>query len=318
MAGPGAPVVFRAEPWQNPAVTTSTIPAQLPQAYRQFLALVADVRPELHRYCARMTGSIVDGEDVVQDTLARTFYALGMLEEVPELRPWLFRVAHNAAIDFVRRRRRSPVDLVAELPELPDAEESVDAETVRAALAAFLTLPPLQRSVVILKDVVGHSAAEIAEALDTSVPAVKSALVRGRERLRQERARVASESPEAASPAASAALEAYVRLFNAGDWDGVRALLAEEVRLDLVSTASRRGKAVGVYFGRYAAEPDVRLALGELEGCPVLWAFVPRDSAAPRYFIALELRGDRVTAIRDYRYVRYIAGDLACAPHRIG
>jgi RNA polymerase sigma factor (sigma-70 family) len=302
-------------------VTTSSIPAQLPQAYRQFLTLVADVRPELHRYCARMTGSIVDGEDVVQNTLAKTFYALGMLEELPALRPWLFRVAHNAAIDFVRRRQRSPVELVPELPELPDtqtdANESKDAETVRAALAAFLALPPLQRSAVILKDVVGHSAAEIAEALDTTVPAVKAALVRGRERLRRERSPEAATAP-AMSPAASAALEAYVRLFNAGDWDGVRALLAEEVRLDLVSTASRRGKAVGVYFGRYAADPDVRLAMGELEGRPVLWAFVPRDSADPRYFIELELRGDRVTAIRDYRYVRYIADDLARAPHRIG
>jgi RNA polymerase sigma factor (sigma-70 family) len=295
-------------------VTTSNIPAQLPQAYRQFLALVADVRPELHRYCARMTGSIVDGEDVVQDTLAKTFYALGMLEELPALRPWLFRVAHNAAIDFVRRRQRSPVELVAELPELPDAEESVDEETVRAALAAFLTLPPLQRSAVILKDVVGHSAAEIAEVLDTTVPAVKAALVRGRERLRRERPPEATAAP----PATSAALDAYVRLFNAGDWDGVRALLAAEVRLDLVSTASRRGKAVGVYFGRYASEPDVRLALGELEGRPVVWAFVPKDSAAPRYFIEIELRGGRVAAIRDYRYVRYIADDLARAPHRVG
>ena len=264
-------------------MSTPTIPAQVPQAYREFLALVADVRPELHRYCARMTGSIADGEDVVQDTLAKTFYALGMLEELPALRPWLFRVAHNAAIDFTRRHQRSPVELVAELPEIPDADEGVDPETVRAALATFLTLPPLQRSAVILKDVVGHSGAEIAKTLGTTVPAVKAALVRGRERLRQERARGGGDTPPAndAGPRSSAALEEYVRLFNAGDWDGVRALLAEEVRLDLVSIATRKGKAVGVYFGRYAAEPDVRIAAGTLEGRAVLWVFVPRTQRAP-------------------------------------
>src|ERR1019366_2840302 len=116
-------------------------------------------------YCARMTGSIADGEDVVQDTLAKAFFALGTLDELPTLRPWLFRVAHNAAIDFTRRRQRSPVEAVAEVPDVDAAErdEGVDPDTVRAALAAFEALPPLQRSVVTLKDVVGHSGAELAQ-----------------------------------------------------------------------------------------------------------------------------------------------------------
>jgi RNA polymerase sigma factor (sigma-70 family) len=295
-----------------------TIPAQLPQAYKQFLELVADVRPELHRYCARMTGSISDAEDVVQDTLAKAFYSLATLEEVPTLRPWLFRVAHNAAIDFARRHQRSPVELVAEPPEVPDTDEGVDPETVRAALATFLVLPPMQRSVVILKDVVGHSGAEIAATLGTTVPAVKAALFRGRSRLRQEWAKGDARRASDSDPAASAALEEYVRLFNAGDWDGVRALLAEEVRLDLVSVSTRKGKAVGLYFDRYASMPDVRLSAGSLEGRPVLWAFVPRASPRPKYFIELELNGDRVTHIRDYRYVPYIADELALTPHGIG
>ena len=68
-----------------------------------FLALVAHIRPDLHRYCARMTGSIADGEDIVQDTLARAYYALSEMEQVPELRPWLFRIAHNRALDHRRR-----------------------------------------------------------------------------------------------------------------------------------------------------------------------------------------------------------------------
>ncbi len=295
-----------------------SIPAELPQAYKHFLELVAEVRPELHRYCARMTGSIADGEDVVQDTLAKSFYNLATLDELPTLRPWLFRVAHNLAIDFTRRLQRSPVEAVAELPEAPETDDSVDPETVRTALATFLRLPPLQRSAVILKDVVGHSAAEIAAELETSVPAVKAALVRGRERLRRERACGEEPAADEIGAVATSALEHYVRLFNAGDWDGVRALLAEEVKLDLVSIATRKGKAVGVYFGRYAAAPDVRLSVGTLEGRAVLWAFVPKVSEHPKYFILLQRSADGVTHIRDYRYVSYIASELALTPHSLG
>src|SRR5207342_2723165 len=79
----------------------SETPAAIAQAREQFLGLVADVRPELHRYCARLTGSVIEGEDIVQDTLARAFYALSLSPDVPPLRPWLFRIAHNAAMDFL-------------------------------------------------------------------------------------------------------------------------------------------------------------------------------------------------------------------------
>src|SRR5215470_2148409 len=73
-------------------------PAGFAQAREQFLAMVGDLRPQLHRYCARLTGSVIDGEDIVQDALAKAFYAMTMMPEVPPLRPWLFRIAHNAAI----------------------------------------------------------------------------------------------------------------------------------------------------------------------------------------------------------------------------
>src|SRR5579859_56760 len=89
------------------------------EARNRFLELVAEIRPDLHRYCARMMGSISDGEDIVQDTLARAYYALSELEEVPPLRPWLFQIAHNRALDFLRRydRRMSrPIDDAAEAP----------------------------------------------------------------------------------------------------------------------------------------------------------------------------------------------------------
>ena len=78
----------------------SDTPATLAQAREQFLGLVESVRPELHRYCARLTGSVIEGEDIVQETLAKAFYAMSQTLEVPPLRPWLFRIAHNTAIDF--------------------------------------------------------------------------------------------------------------------------------------------------------------------------------------------------------------------------
>src|SRR5215831_17633092 len=78
----------------------------LHEARSRFLELVAEVRPDLHRYCARMTGSVADGEDIVQETLARAYYALAEVESMPPLRPGLFQIAHNRALDYLRRYDR--------------------------------------------------------------------------------------------------------------------------------------------------------------------------------------------------------------------
>src|SRR5437868_2915883 len=125
----------------------------LAQARARFMELVGEIRPDLHRYCARLTGSVIDGEDIVQETLARAYYQLSMSPEMPELRPWLFRVAHNSAMDFLRRADRrlaEPLDRVSDRAEPPG-----DPDLLRAALSSFLSLPARQRSAVILKDVLG-------------------------------------------------------------------------------------------------------------------------------------------------------------------
>src|SRR5262245_31759709 len=134
----------------------------LADAREQFLAMVGDVRPELHRYCARLTGSVIEGEDIVQETLARAFYALSLSEEVPPLRPWLFRIAHNAAMDVLKSHANKYTDATAEIEELAGFDDRPDPAVVRAALACFLSLPVAQRSAVILKDVLGHSLDETA------------------------------------------------------------------------------------------------------------------------------------------------------------
>jgi RNA polymerase sigma-70 factor (ECF subfamily) len=294
---------------QDPLVST------LQQGRRRFLELVSGIRPDLHRYCARMTGSVADGEDVVQDALAKAYYALSELDELPPLRPWLFQIAHNRALDHLRRyerRKGQPLDDAADtLPDgAGDPEETLAREqATRAAISRFSELVPIQRSCVILKDVLGHSVEEIGALVEMTVPAVKAALHRGRERLRV----LAETSPrETAAPPQTISEEVarYVALFNARDWEGVRAMLAEDVRLDLVSRVHRSGRRdVSSYFTNYAAAHDWYLAPAWLDGREVVAVFRRRGDPAPGYFVDLMMKGGSVARIKDFRYVPYIAVD---------
>ncbi len=273
----------------------------LAQAREDFLALVSDIRPELHRYCARLTGSVIEGEDIVQDTLAKALYAMSMSPEMPPLRPWLFRIAHNAALDFLKSHGRKYTETRGDLDDVAGFVEQSDPSVVRAALATFLELPVSQRSAVILKDVLGHSLEETAATMETTVPAVKASLVRGRAALR---AAAESKEGEAAAAIARDRLDQYAALFNARDWDGVRRLVGNDCRLDLVSKSQRRGKAVGMYFGNYE-KADVRVEVVRLEGRFALAAY-SGNATTPAYFILLDFEGEHVAQIRDFRYVPYI------------
>jgi RNA polymerase sigma-70 factor (ECF subfamily) len=280
----------------------SQTPTAIAVAREEFLKLVESVRPELHRYCARLTGSVIEGEDIVQDALAKAFYALSLQAEVPALRPWLFRIAHNQAMDFLKSHGRKYTEVRDDWDDVASFEEKPDAAIVRAALAHFLVLPVSQRSAVILKDVLGHSLEEAAETMGTTVLAVKGALVRGRARL-LEAAREEVES----SAALRADLERYASLFNARDWDAVRKLVREDCRLDLVSKSQRRGKEVGMYFGNYE-KANVALRVVRLEGRLALAAH-PGGADRPAYFILLEWQDGGIREIRDYRYVPYIVAE---------
>ena len=296
----------------------------LDQARRRFLALVADVRPDLHRYCARMTGSVASGEDVVQDVLARAYYELSQSKSLPPLRPWLFRIAHNRSIDHLRHeayRVAESLDAADDIADSPEREPDRVLEhrqAMHAALSCFLELAPAQRACVILKDVLDHSLDDIADELGLSVPAVKGALHRGRAVLQRVTRDVAAQPAKAERlPPPSPALVRYATLFNARDWDGVRALLADDVRLDLVSQRKAAGRRdVGMYFSNYDRARDWQLHPAWLDGREVLAVSDPRDSdspgGAPRYFIELGWNDDgRLALIRDFRYVPYIARDGA-------
>lgn len=291
------------------------LPPQLQEARREFLTLVEGLRPDLHRYCARMIGSVSDGEDVVQETLARAYYELSALKEPPALRSWLFRIAHNKALDQLRRYERrmgEPFELAAHEP-IDDASDP-DAlmareQAVTTAVSRFLELVPTQRSCVILKDVLDCSLEEIAELLELSVLAVKAALHRGRTRLRE----LAQEPEEPASArCASPTVRRYADLFNARDWDGVRAMLADDVRLEVVSATKRRGrKEVGVYFTNYSRLPHWHMQPAWLDGREVLAVLQAPGEIQPLYFIEITTSGERIATIRDFNHVRYIARDAA-------
>jgi RNA polymerase sigma factor (sigma-70 family) len=279
----------------------------------RLLAAAGELRAELHRYCSRLMGSVIDGEDVVQDTLARALVALLDEDEMPPLRPWLFRIAHNRALDLLRSRTtRTPAHDDAALDALgatsPDLEEElIRQEAVTTAVSRFVELPTLQRSVVILKDVLGESLLEIAGLLQISVDAVKGHLARGRARLREINAQAGALDD--ARPA-SADVAHYVALFNDRNWDGLRAMLADDVKLIQSSHPPRVGAGdVGSFFTTYSRLEGLRLAPAWLEGREVIAVFEGHGDPQPSYMMWLEWREGKISFIRDYRYVRYTIDD---------
>lgn len=296
---------------------TRTVLPALIEARDRFMELVDDIRPELHRYCARMTGSVFDGEDVVQDTLAKAYYALGQMREPPNMKPWLFRIAHNTAMDFLKRYERKNVELVADVPEHAQPDDAgVDPALVEAALSVFLELKPVQRAAIILKDVLGQSLEEVAATMDTTVGAVKAALSRARANVASRSASSAALHTPSVSAKQRANLQRYVELFNDRDWTELRRLLAQEAQLDQVSLVQRR-VADARYYDRYAEitkSEEIRAEAGFIDGLPAIAMFRPASSSKPAYFVLLEWTNGRISRIRDFRYVEYIADDARFSP----
>jgi RNA polymerase sigma-70 factor, ECF subfamily len=281
-----------------------------PDASRSDLErLLIDMRPTLHRYCARMVGSVIDGEDVVQDALIKAVEALPSAGPIGNPAGWLFRIAHNTALDFLRRRnRQEKLSAAEELEMMADPVDTVASRQIAAtSLRTFMRLPVAQRSSVILADVLGCSLQEVCEVMDYSLPAVKAALNRGRARLRE----FAEEGDDAPRPQLSdldrERLSAYVAHFNARDFDAIRAMIADDVRLELVNKTRLNGKdEVSRYFGNYDKVEDWHLVPGLVEGRPAILVFDPRAPAAgPKYFMLVDWQAGKVAAIRDFRHAAY-------------
>jgi RNA polymerase sigma-70 factor (ECF subfamily) len=266
----------------------------------EFEDRLAALRPRLHRYCARMTGSTVDGEDVLQDTLVKALSARAEAAGVGNFEGWLFRIAHNTSLDLLRRRSRNTV---VPLTEGIEAAPMPEADIVAVSFQTFLQLPELQRCAVILKDVLGHSIDEIASVADCTPAAAKSALQRGRTALRQ----LAQNTRLPLMPdAARQKMAAFVDLFRMGDFDAIRAMLADDVKLELVNRLKWEGRdKIVPYFTRYAEETKWRFSFGAVEGRPAMLVFESGAMEKPAYFVLVDWRNEQISAIRDFLFAPY-------------
>jgi RNA polymerase sigma-70 factor, ECF subfamily len=296
---------------ERPAHTgTIGLQASLEETRRLFLAAVKEIRPRLHRFCTRMSGSALDGEDLVQETLAQALYSLSSLKDESRLESWLFRIAHNKCVDFLRRERSQREDTVP-YDEIHDSGNSAESELfdepVDGALTALVSaLPPMERACVLLKDVLDYRLTEIAEIVDSTLGGVKAALHRGRTKLRELHQ---APSQVELDRQQRRLLEEYIECFNRRDWDALRRLIQADARVEIVGVTEVPALGVGApYFGNYSALPwEWRLSLARVDGDPqiVHWRKIGTDWV-PLSAIRLWWRDGKVTRIRDYVHVEYL------------
>ncbi|HLJ85715.1 MAG TPA: RNA polymerase sigma factor [Candidatus Angelobacter sp.] len=284
--------------------------------YVAFLETITTLRPSLHRYCSRMLGSVLDGEDAVQEALFDAYRKLDSFDDSRRLEPWLFRIAHNRCIDLLRRRGvriEAEAAVVAEVfgnrEEPPHvAPEMHGREVDKAVEHLVLALPPKERACVLLKEVFDYSLEEIAELVDSTVGGVKAALSRGRSKLallpgvpsmpaaRQE-----------IGPEASRLLHLYVERFNQRDWDGLRDLIAADARL---CVADR-------YFGSFSDAPYLtryesmtvpwQMAVGEVDGEPAVIRLQQKNGIwSARSIIRIVMKDQRIVGVIDYSHCPWV------------
>ena len=303
----------------------------------ELLAPVAEdlesYRGELRGYCYRMLGSTFDADDAVQETLVKAWQGLDGFEGRSSVRSWLYRIATNTCLDSLRSRGRRalPMDLAGPgaatspvgepLPDsawitpLPDADlpgptsdpaaSAVHRESVRLAfIAALQHLPPRQRAVLVLREVLCWQAAEVAELLDTTVASVNSALQRAR-------ATLGSRDPGADRPAPlteddRALVGRYVAAFEAYDIASLVTLLHEDASISMPPLAlwlRGRDDLRDWYLGTGIGCRGSRLLATTANGCPAFGQYrvaPDGDGHVPWSLQVLELSGGRVAHVHHF------------------
>lgn len=292
----------------------------------------AQHRADLLRHCYRMLGTFADAEDQVQQVLLEAWRARASYAADAPLLHWLMRIATNECLNALARRRRLGLPQIDVAPAAvgtpieereatswvtpgPDARLFSNPERVAeereevalAFLALLQRLPPRQRAALLLKDVLGWSAEEIAATLDTTVASVNSALHRARETIADRPREIGQEATEEPSPEL---LQAYVRSWEAGDLDTLVALLRKDVVFAMPPHATwfRGAEAMRLFLQtpRFAAfwAGGLRALLTRANGLPALAWYT--------------LRADGVHRLHSIHVVRFVAGQVAEATNFIG
>ena len=323
-------IEYRAD-WQDGGVTDLPLARARAGDEDAFRELTDPFRRELQLHIYRIVGSVQDAEDLLQETLLAAWRGLGQFEERASVRAWLYRIATNRSLDALRASRRRPEGPMPQLPEptrrleplwlepYPDtllegiADEAPGPEaryeTKEAIALAFVVglqhLPPQQRAVLVLRDVLGYRAAEVAAMLDTTAASVNNLLRRAREAF--ESRLPASGRERAPLPGSRVEREVIARFAEAvegGDVDGMVALLSEDAWLTmpplphayqgpgpiggfLRGAEARRGAPMRVLPTRANRQPAFACYLPEPGG----------DTARAFSLFVLTLEGDRLAAI---------------------
>jgi RNA polymerase sigma-70 factor (TIGR02960 family) len=294
-----------------------------------FRELVEPYRRELQVHCYRLLGSVQDAEDLLQETLLAAWRGIGGYEERASLRTWLYRIATNRCLNALRAGARRPPDYADYRPEVPlpepshrraepswlepypdvlldetpgpEARYELRESVSLAFVAALQELPPRQRVVLVLRDVLGFRAAEVARMLDTTEDAVTNALKRARRALPGPDA---ERAPLPNSPGERRIVDDFVRAFEAGDVDAVVALLTDDAWLTMppLPLEYQGVDAVRNFLATVALRDGVRHVLvpTRANGQPAFGCYV-RDPRTPiphaHGVIVLTLAGDRISAL---------------------
>jgi RNA polymerase sigma-70 factor (ECF subfamily) len=295
----------------------------------EFAELAGSYRGELLLHCYRILGSVQDAEDLVQETLMAAWRSLDRFEGRSSLRTWLYRIATNRCLNAVRDRGRRPREVPPPegtpeppaptqlteplwLEPYPDVllEDVEKREAVGLAyVAALQLLPPSQRAVLVLRDVLGFRAREVAEMLDATEVSVNRSLHRARRTVEQA-ARPGGRdlAPAPASPVERAVVERFVAAFQAGDVAAVVALLTDDALLTMPPTqlAYRGPDAIGRFLSTVPASGHLdrfRLVPTRANGQPAFGCYLrdPHTPVAHAYgLMVLTLAGDRIAAITGF------------------
>ncbi|MEV0362576.1 sigma-70 family RNA polymerase sigma factor [Nocardia fusca] len=302
------------------------------EAFRQ---LTEPHRRELHRHCYRMLGSFQDAEDVLQDTLLAAWRGLDRFQGRSSIRTWLYRIATNQCLNALRSAGRRPAK-EWDVPEIEPPEPTRRGEVVwlepypDALLApaiamplgpearyeqaesislAFITalqiLPARQRAVLILREVLGYPAAEVADMLDSTVESVNSALKRARATLQRRlpSSTDADSPPSPASPAEQALVARFARAYESGDIDALVALLTDDVHISMPPMPLEyvgRDAVAGFYAALMSADRTYHMVPTRANSQPAFGTYLRSAIDGIRRgtgLLVLTLAGDRISAV---------------------